>query len=398
MKFLLSSQNVGDYLGGLGLCTESERIQLQIEPVPGKNFNMLVKFPDGRKLLVKQERFAGPNKAAGEFVREARIQEFFQEFPEVGHIRPLLPAVLHFDANNYIIVGKYQDGYRDLWDLYEKENSFPLAIAEAIGTQIATLHRDTFNRHDYRDFLSQKCEGVPQTAAQYLADKLGRVEPEIFGRLTSGLLKLLALYQRYDSLGQAVDELAGTFAPCCLMHNDLKLNNILLNADWEQCGEGMVRFIDWERSNWGEPESDLGTLIASYLILWLNSMIISRALSIEESLRLATVPLEQIQPSIAALTQSYFNTFPEIMQARPDFLRRAVQFAGAGLIMQTMPMIRYQGALGNMGIGMLQVAKSLLCRPEQSVPTIFGKAMSPPLKDETGERRREREHGAFASI
>jgi tRNA A-37 threonylcarbamoyl transferase component Bud32 len=398
MKFLLSSQNVADYLGGLGLCAQEERIQLQIEPVPAKNFNMLVKFPDGRKLLVKQERYGGDGKAAGEFVREARIQEFFQEFPEVGHIRPLLPVVLHFDAKNYILVVKYQDGCRDLSDLYGKANSFPLAIAEAIGTQIATLHRDTFNRHDYRDFLSQKCEGVPLIAVQYLADKLERVEPEIFGQVPPDVLKFIALYQRYDSLGQAVGELAGTFAPCCLMHNDLKLNNILLNADWEQCGEGMVRFIDWERSDWGEPASDLGTLIASYLLLWLNSMVISRALSIEESLRLATIPLEQIQPSIAALTQSYFNTFPEILQARPDFLRRVVQFAGFGLIQQVMAMLQNQASLGNMGIGVLQVAKSLLCRPEQSVPTIFGKAMSPTLKDETGERRREREHGAFASI
>jgi hypothetical protein len=37
-------------------------------------------------------------------------------------------------------------------------------------------------------------------------------------------------------------------------------------------------------------------------------------------------------------------------------------------------MIQYQKSFGNMGICMLQVAKSLLCRPEQSMQTVFGNA------------------------
>ena len=35
-------------------------------------------------------------------------------------------------------------------------------------------------------------------------------------------------------------------------------------------------------------------------------------------------------------------------------------------------MIQYQKTFNNTGIAMLQVAKTLLCRPEQSIPTIFG--------------------------
>jgi hypothetical protein len=190
-------------------------------------------------------------------------------------------------------------------------------------------------------------------------------------------IKFIALYQRYDSLGNAIAELTDAFNPCCLVHNDLKLNNILIHLNWEQMlveplKQSPVRLIDWERCSWGDPAFDLGSSIASYLQLWLSSLVVSKNISLEESLRLAMTPLEQIQPSIAALTKAYLKHFPEILAYRPDFLHRVVQFAGIALIHQIQATIQHQKIFGNAGICTLQVAKSLLCRPAQSISTIFG--------------------------
>lgn len=85
-----------------------------------------------------------------------------------------------------------------------------------------------------------------------------RITPEIFGIVPADGLKFFALYQRYDSLGQAMAELGKAFKPCSLTHNDLKLNNILLQTDWEHSSDNIVRLIDWERSAWGDPAFDLG--------------------------------------------------------------------------------------------------------------------------------------------
>jgi thiamine kinase-like enzyme len=168
--------------------------------------------------------------------------------------------------------------------------------------------------------------------------------------------------------------------PCCLTHNDLKLNNILLHNDWEQAlskpepsNNSIIRLIDWERCAWGDPAFDLGMLIASYLQIWLNSLVISPALEIEESLaNNALIPLERIQPSLAAFAGAYFDNFPEILEHRPDFLKRVLQYSGLALIKQIQAALQYQKTFGNTGICMLQVAKSLLCRPESSISTVFG--------------------------
>jgi 5-methylthioribose kinase len=375
MTFILNSHNVFDYLVEQKLCNQSDQPPSTIEPVIAKNFNLLLNFADGHKLIVKQERHNQEGKTAGEFLAEWRIQEFLQRFSSFDNYRQFLPEVLHFDFDNSIIVSKYLDNYRDLMDFYAKEKIFSTEIATAIGTILGTIHRDTFNRQEYQDFFS-KNDNLMGDQVSHLVRTLERVGPEIFGLVPSDGLKFFALYQRYDSLGEAIAELGNSVIPSCLTHNDLKLNNILLQKDWQDSSNNIIRLIDWERSTWGDPAFDLGMLISSYLQIWLSSLVISNSLSIEESLRLAITPLELLQPSIGILTEAYLKTFPEILEHRPDFLQRVVQFTGFTLIQQIQGMIQYQKSFGNMGIAMLQVSKTLLSRPVQSMPTIFGSAIA----------------------
>ncbi len=384
IAFLLTSRNVFQYLTEQGLCTQKEADISKIEPKFAKNFNLLISIQDKRKLLIKQERHNTKGKTSGEFLKEWQVHEFIQRFPELSHIQTLISEVLHFNANHSIIIFNYLDNFRDLADFYAKENIFTTVIASSIASTLATVHRATFNRQEYQDFFSQNHQNykdVPNNKGFNFASGLERITPEIFGMIPADGIKFFSLYQRYDSLGKAIAELTSSIESCCLTHNDLKLNNILLHNDWQLSNifnDGIIRLIDWERSAWGDPAFDLGTLIASYLQIWLSSLVVSKAIEIEEALRLAMTPLEHLQPSIAALTKAYFAHFPEILQHRPDFLKRAVQFAGLALIQQIQAMIQYQKSFGNTGICMLQVAKSLLCRPEQSILTVFGTTESEP--------------------
>ncbi|URD48502.1 phosphotransferase family protein [Chroococcidiopsis sp. CCNUC1] len=383
MTFPLSTKNVLEYLVGQGICTQLEPEPSEIELKIAKNFNLFLNLQSGCKLLVKQERLVHEGKTIGEFLNEWRIQEFLQRFPELSHILKMISEILHFDAENSIIVFNYLNNYCDLSEFYTKENIFPTAIAASVGTTIATIHSATFNRQEYQDFFSQDSKDVSVEQTSTLTHGLERISPEVFGLVPADGLKFFALYQRYDSLGKAISQLTSTPDFCCLTHNDLKLNNILLHNNWEQVlsetaqpSNSIIRLIDWERSSWGDPAFDLGTIIGSYLQIWLGSLVVSQALDIQEALRLAMTPLEQLQPSIAALTKAYLRNFPEILEHRPDFLKRVVQFSGLALIQQIQAMIQYQKSFGNTGICMLQVAKSLLCRPEQSIPTVFGMAES----------------------
>lgn len=374
MTFTLSSQNIFDYLAQNNIVQLENKEYIKVELKVAKNFNLLVKIQDNHQLLVKQERHNLEGKTAGEFVNEWRIQEFLKCFPELNYLQLWLSEVVHFDADNSLIIFNYLTDYRDLADFYAKEHLFEPVIAEKIGQILANIHSVTLNRKDYRYFFSQHQQETAQEPFVKLTRYLNRVEPEIFGLIPADGIKFFALYQRYDSLGKAIADIIARFNPCCLVHNDLKLNNILLHLDWktETSSQSLVRLIDWERSIWGDPAFDLGTLIASYLQLWLSSLVVSKTINIEESLSLAMIPLEQLQPSIAALLKAYLKQFPQILSEQSDFLQKVMQFTGLALIYQIQATIQYQKTFGNTGICTLQVAKSLLCRPESSLSTVCG--------------------------
>jgi len=67
---LLSSQNVFEYLIEQRLCVPEEQDLSQIKPKLCKNFNLLVSFPNGRHLLVKQEPHDQEGDTSGSFLNE----------------------------------------------------------------------------------------------------------------------------------------------------------------------------------------------------------------------------------------------------------------------------------------------------------------------------------------
>ncbi|MBD2137217.1 phosphotransferase [Anabaena sp. FACHB-1237] len=372
MTFLLSSDNVFDYLVYHRICYEQEKLTAKIELKPAKNFNLLVTLADDRQLLVKQERYNQNGKTLGEFQDEWRIHNLCQKFPEVSYLRNFLSEVVHFDVENSILVFNYLHDYQDLAEFYGKDEIFPTKISGVIGANLAEIHRSTFNKQYYHQFLQNSTNDL-KNAVPNLSQGLEKITPQIFGSLPADGIKFFALYQKYDTLGKAIAQLNQEFYACCLTHNDLKLNNLLLSHHWESNDEKMIRLIDWERGNWGDPANDLGSLIASYLQIWLYSLVASKTIPIEECLRLAAIPLHTIQPSISTLVNAYLTNFPEVLETRPNFLNLVIQFSGLALIRAIQARLQHQKIFGNSGICILQVAKSLLCRPQGSISTVFGR-------------------------
>ncbi|MDD1421213.1 aminoglycoside phosphotransferase family protein [Dolichospermum sp. ST_sed1] len=377
MAFLISSTNVFNYLVENKICQSQEQSLSKIELKSAKNFNLLISLPDGRQLLVKQERHDQNGKTLGEFIDEWRIHDFCQQFPEINYLRASLSEAIHFDSENSIIVFNYLNEYQDLAEFYAQEQEFPPEISQVVGTTIAAIHRLTIDNKNYQKFFENSLKSPNITKG------LDRITPEIFGKVTADGLRFFSLYQRYDNLGKAIAELNQNFTPCCLTHNDLKLNNILLSLNWEteiedklSGNKNIIRLIDWERGSWGDPANDLGTIIASYLQIWLYSIVSSKTIPIEECLRLAAIPLSMIQPSLSTLVNAYLTTFPEILELRPDFLQLVMQFSGLALIRAIQARLQYEKTFDNTGICILQVAKSLLCRPQASISTILGMEFS----------------------
>ena len=388
MTTILDTNNIFEYLSDRNYCNLLDRDSSKVTAIPAKNFNLLINFADDKNLLIKQEPHDCDGETYGEFLAAWQIQQLVKSFPEFGHqIEDSLPELLHFDPENSILIVKYLADYCDLDEYYLAQNQFPIEIAQSIGQLLATIHSQTFQRTEYQEFLANFSVGVaaadlafesqikslvddqkvvnnhnligliPQSKgyANKVISRLARITPQVFEEVPQACLQFFKLYQRFPDLAQAIGDLSDSITPSCLVHNDLKINNILLALDWELPGSKVIRSIDWERAGWGDPAFDLGCILGSYLEIWLDGLVINNALSIGESLQLATTPLELIQPSLFSLVESYLDGFPEILTTRPDYLNRAIQFAGLSLINRVEIIIQVDRVFGNHEIVLLQV-------------------------------------------
>jgi thiamine kinase-like enzyme len=384
MVFVLDSANIFDYLERLSWGTRErfagttgDRSTTMVRLISAKNFNLLVQSPGAVSLLVKQETIGVDGQQAGELFTEWKLQQLIPQIPELQSIASFMPEILHCDPENSIVINRFLEQYQDLADYYNHQQLiFSPDIAGLLGNRLGLVHQLSFDRSDYQQEI-EAAIGQRKLIAHRIAQRLSRLSPGLFSVMPIECLQFFKLYQQYPSLAAAMQQLATDSVACCLVHNDLKLNNVLISP---AASDAKIRLIDWERASWGDPAGDLGMLIASYLELWLESVVVSNELSITESLQLATVPLELIQPSLLALLVSYLDTFPEIIVSQPHYLQRVLQYTGLLLIYRIEAIMESDRYFGNQGIIMLQVAKQLLCSPTDFMNTVFGKNVQELLK------------------
>ncbi|HLP91379.1 MAG TPA: phosphotransferase [Nostocaceae cyanobacterium] len=373
MLLSLSSQNVIQHLQKAGLCSSEDGTVKKTEWVESsyKNQNLLVTLANNCQYLVKQERQDNFDSNSHELFNEWLVHELLQQFPILGNIGAIASTLLHYDQENSLLVRRYLSEYIELEKFYH-HHIFPSAIAQAIGTTLAALHRITFQRREYSNFMTTAPDGQFRYNYYNPAQGIGIINSETFAQVPTEALKFYTLYQSYENLEAAIADLAYEWKPCCLTHNDLQLKNILIHSRWQQLDNCLLRLIDWEACGWGDPAFDLGTLLASYLKIWLTSLIVDPALSLSESLDLALIPLEILQPSILALIRAYLSDFPMILKERKNFITSVIQFAGLALINQIKEEVEHDKYFHDNYLCILEIAKNLLTMPEQSIIDIFG--------------------------
>ncbi len=366
MPYLLSTQNVLNYLVENRIYRLSSDLLIDIQPKSGKNFNLLVRFQNEAAFLIKQERYDLRGETHEEFKSERYLQTLLQAFPELTFLREWIVEAIYIDLDRSILVFEYLQDYVDLSDFYQNDR-FSVSVAAELGRVLAQIHRSTLNQEPYKALLTELNQGETVSHVPQVLYGFERIGVSVFQRVRQDSLEFYRMYQRFESLGTAIAQLKADWSPCCLVHQDLRFPNILVHPE-----SNAIRIIDWEKFGWGDPAFDVGTAIAHYLMLWLRSLVIHKGLDLASTLRLASVPIAQLQPSLMALQTAYLEQFPEILSINSSFLVRSLQYAGAVLIETIQIKLEYHDAFNNRDICKMQVAKTLLCQPEQAMQTVFG--------------------------
>jgi thiamine kinase-like enzyme len=377
MGIILGSENVIDFLKQHCLCPSDFQLTEPVICKESKNFNLVVKLSNDQSFIVKQNRVDSQGRMSGHLVTEWLVQELINKFSSLALIQPLISEVVLFDRQNSAVVAIFYDQYTALDDFYESRKSYDPRLAQILGTNLAKIHSATYQQQKQKEFLAQYLRLEIAARLPNFIKRINSISPRVFAEICPDGLDFYRLYQRFPSFKQAIIELYEHIQPACLIHNDLTLDNFIVDTALDLDTDSKIRpeqlkIIDWEFINWGDPAVDLGMVVSQYVGEWLNSLVADRNLDLNTTLSLATCPLEKITPSLEAFLQGYLTQFPQILEHRPDFVSRVVQFAGMGILNRLEYYVDYHYYFHNDSLCKLQVAKTFLCEPEQGITTLFG--------------------------
>jgi hypothetical protein len=231
----------------------------------------------------------------------------------------LLPAVHGYDPEQAVLILELVPGARTLREEHARAEAFSIDLARASGVALARVHRVQHIRPIQPDH-------PPQILSFH---RLGLVR---YRQLSAGSRRLIMLLQSQPAFGARLDQLAASWRPSCLVHNDFKWENILVSRDPRAPQEVTLKFIDWELAAMGDPAWDVGSGIGNYLHAWIASMPIHPAALPEDLIRHARAPLSTIQPAMAQFWSAYIDESGLNEAAVKNWTPRVTAFAGARLL------------------------------------------------------------------
>ncbi len=353
------------YLLRRGHLTSEELVEngVKVFDVSRRNGNFRVERQSGQGFLLKQARELNAFRTVA---REAQMYGAFQTLPAPHPLRRYTVPLVEYDAEDGVLVLSGVPGGHSL-AAHHAEGGFPLRPAKWMGRALAALHR--LAPASLPNGLTEVLQRRPPHALF-----LHRPDHAFYFGASHGALKVVQFMQSFPAFGALIDALRAEWRPDCLIHSDVKGDNILLLV---RTGGISAWLVDWEMAALGDPAWDVGSMFADYLGVWLSSVPITGEHPPAHYLSLAGVTLTKLRPAICAFWASYRRARGLTGQAAAIFLVSATRYSAVRLIQRVHERTREAIDLGSDTICQLQLSWNVLREPELACRHLLGLDLIP---------------------
>ncbi len=364
---MLTQETVIPYLLRRGHLTCAELIAggVKVYDASRRNGNFRVERQPGDALLLKQAREPNALQTVG---WEAVIYKAFQALPVSHPLRRYTVPFLEYDDDEGVLVLRSIADARTL-AAQQNQGRIPIRPAAQIGHVLGALHSLELGSSP----VSALSEGLPRRLPHALF--LHRPDHSVYCNASYGNLQAVRVLQSFPAFGALIDALTKEWRPSCLVHFDVKGDNILLSA---KRGARSGWLIDWELAALGDPAWDVGSMFADYLGVWLWSIPITGEHQPAHYLSLARLPLTRFQPALRAFWKSYRLVRGLTGRAASAFLLAATRYCAVSLIQRVHEQTREAAELLSTTICQLQLSWNILQEPELTCVHLLGLELIPP--------------------
>lgn len=379
----LTATNLPAYLLDKGLVRPSDIVggDLRVVEVGRRNRNFRVERPDGPWLFLKQVPTV-IGETVGAVAREVEANRMAAAAGPDTALGRTMPVLLHHDPLRHALVFEaISHGHSLALDVARDRKVDP-RIAGAIGRVLGRCQvaygqvageaplSPVFPRMPHWVFM------MPQSAEQVMPN------------MGPGSLEIVRRLRATPELAGGLVQLGQAWRRVCLIHGDLKFDNILLapppgSDPAAPPGEEAIRLVDWELADVGEPLWDVAGLLCGFLHIWLSSTPIDPAQPPLATLARAPVDAPALQQGAQAFWRGYMEGTGTPPALEGVALTRALQLVGARLCLLAFEYGNGAAAPFSAPMGAcLEWARAFLTNPLGAGQAWLGLAVGAPVARE----------------
>ncbi|MDQ6678593.1 MAG: aminoglycoside phosphotransferase family protein [Acidobacteriota bacterium] len=301
------------------------------------------------------------NKMAQSVRNEALIYRLLNQLSPSGEGNALAPHFHTFHEDADALVLEYSPGVTPL-SAYPNERRRPLQwVARSLGKMIARLHIITNH--------------IP--ANMNALESISLYEPPVFYVLTPNVsmycmlspanLQLIKELQQNRQLQNQLDAAKHAWNPSCLVHGDLKWDNVLVYPARPGINSRGLRIADWELAGRGDPAWDVASILAGYISGWIQD---EQLVSTKHPQRYKSTT------NVSALCSLFLNAYLGerglTAHEASETLRRAIAYCGMKLLWVAIEAMQESRLLSATYLTHVQVGINVLERPGEAMVHLFG--------------------------
>lgn len=368
MLILNTKNSIVHYLIGRGLLSRHEVVEggVTVLERTSRNRNFLIMRNGKAGYFVKHLQ---PDQPASiqTLEREAAFYELMRQDPKFAAVRALAPRMIAYDRLRYVLVLELLPHAENLGAFQNRENRFPLDIAERLGTALGSYQR---NIDPSAGNASEQAAAFPRAIPWIL--QFHQTQAQGVQTLSAANADMHAILNRYPDFGRNLDAVRADWQADTLIHGDIKFENCALFFPGGPGSLYDLKLVDWETADFGDAAWDVGSVFQAYLNSWLYSIPPTPGATAEQLEQLARTPLSSIQPAIRAFWRAYAETLQLDAEQSSRRLERCVLMAAGRMLQTVFEWMNRQTQLSANARFQLQVSLNMLQRPGEAIPALLG--------------------------
>jgi thiamine kinase-like enzyme len=338
------------YLCNIDLLSKKDIVfgDLHIVSNHSKNINYMVHGGERNNYFIKQIDSNNNDEEKFLLKKEGTIFWLMTNEKPFQQLQGILPKYYLYDDVNSILISEYLETFKDLNYFHRTQKRYPLELGSDIAKAFVKIHSINKNNVSEESYnLFPKIipwifsVGIKETNQLHLSHEMAYEVVRVIKK---------SAYPRYMS------KFTKEWTSNTLIHGDIKWANILIS-------ERIIKIIDWEISDFGEPLWDVSGLFQSYLAHW----IMFNNHHTADSNRY----FESFMPILQSFWKSYCAvSYPDAV-SQNNALLKTIQYAAIRLVQTCIEFSRFDKHVMDEKLQTLQFGENILVNPQSAANEIF---------------------------